>query len=198
VVTVRHLRRRGACGRPLGISRAPPILKLRFTGEAKSRGAACLAAALRCGGGRGERAAQRGFLSYRATAKLVAISPTCGSHLSLSKAAQYARRPRRAKMTTDWIGFMYMCTFRPGLMGGHEARKKKARPKLSTMHRAVFGPRPRPTGGHEPGPFKQTRNGPVTGTKRPKIISRPHSPCHAWDSEGEAHLSVYVLRPAAQ
>jgi hypothetical protein len=45
------------------------------------------------------------------------------------------------------------------------------------MHRAVLGPRPRPTGGHEPDPFKQTRNGPLTGTKRPKIISRSHSPC---------------------
>jgi hypothetical protein len=63
------------------------------------------------------------------------------------------------------------------------------------MHRAVLGPRP--TGGHEPDPFKQTRNGPLTGTKRPKIISHPHSPCHARDDEGEAHLSVYVLRPAA-
>jgi hypothetical protein len=79
----------------------------------------------------------------------------------------------------------YRCTFGPSLMGWHEARKK-ARPKPSmarnyfgparpgTMHRAVLGPTPRPTGGHEPGPFKQTRNGPLTGTKRPKIISRDH------------------------
>jgi hypothetical protein len=45
------------------------------------------------------------------------------------------------------------------------------------MHRAVLGPGPRPTDEHEPGPFKQTKNGPLTGTKRPKIISRPYSPC---------------------
>ena len=40
------------------------------------------AAPLRCGGGRGRRAAQRGLLLYRAAAKLVAISPTRGFHLS--------------------------------------------------------------------------------------------------------------------
>jgi hypothetical protein len=39
-----------------------------FSGEAKSRGAACFAAALRCGGGRGGRAAQRGLILYRAAA----------------------------------------------------------------------------------------------------------------------------------
>jgi hypothetical protein len=36
------------------------------------------------------------------------------------------------------------------------------------MYRVVLGPRPRPTGGHEPGPIKQARNGPLTGTKRPE------------------------------
>ena len=40
------------------------------------------AAPLRCGGGRGRRAAQRGLLLYRAAAKLVAISPTRGFQLS--------------------------------------------------------------------------------------------------------------------
>jgi hypothetical protein len=37
------------------------------------------------------------------------------------------------------------------------------------MHRTVLGPRPRPTSGHEPDPFKQARNGPLTGTKRPEL-----------------------------
>jgi hypothetical protein len=39
------------------------------------------------------------------------------------------------------------------------------------MHRAVFGPTPRPTGGHEPDPFKQTRNVPLIGTKRPEMAA---------------------------
>jgi hypothetical protein len=76
----------------------------------------------------------------------------------------------------------YRCTFGPGLMGEHEARKKvrskhdmaqnylgPGRP--GPLHRVVLGPTPRPTGGHEPDPFKQTRIGPFTGTKRPEIHS---------------------------
>jgi hypothetical protein len=37
------------------------------------------------------------------------------------------------------------------------------------MHRAGFGPKlkPRPMGGHEPGPFNKARKGPLPGTKRP-------------------------------
>jgi hypothetical protein len=79
---------------------------------------------------------------------------------------------------------VYRCTFGPGLMGWHEARKKStaqarhvtklfragpARP--GPMHRAVLGQTLRPTGGHEPDPFKQTRNGPLTGTKRPEMAA---------------------------
>jgi hypothetical protein len=74
-----------------------------------------------------------------------------------------------------WISYLiYRCTFGSGLMGGHEARKKSpAQARHDTklfragpLHRAVLGPTPRPTGGHEPGPFKQTRIGPFTGTKK--------------------------------
>jgi hypothetical protein len=75
-----------------------------------------------------------------------------------------------------------------GLNGLARSTKKKARPKHGTarnyygpgrpgpMHWAVLGPTPRPTGGHEPGPFKQTRNGPLTGTKRPKMAASTPRP----------------------
>jgi hypothetical protein len=68
------------------------------------------------------------------------------------------------------------------------------------MHRAVLGPRPKPTGGHEPGPIKQARNGPLTGTKRPESnptrlpIPRPRAtnPYLASSAHGlhEAHLGL--------
>jgi hypothetical protein len=70
----------------------------------------------------------------------------------------------------------YRCTFRPSLMGWHEARKKStAQARHGPLHRAVLGPTPRPTGGHEPGPFKQTRNGPLIGTKRPEMAASASS-----------------------
>jgi hypothetical protein len=49
-------------------------------------------------------------------------------------------------------------------------RAGPARPVVY-LYRAVLGPTPRPTGGHEPGPFKQIRIGPFTGTKGPKFIA---------------------------
>jgi hypothetical protein len=77
------------------------------------------------------------------------------------------------------------------------------------MHRAVLGPTPRPTGGHEPDPFKQTRNGPLTGTKRPTMaVSTPRARASAAAGgsagaaalvhgtglrrEGEAHLAISI------
>jgi hypothetical protein len=58
--------------------------------------------------------------------------------------------------------YIYSCTFGPGLMGWHEARKKSTTQARhgTKLFRVVLGPRPRPTGGHEPGPFKQARKGP--------------------------------------
>jgi hypothetical protein len=65
---------------------------------------------------------------------------------------------------------------------------KKARPRhgtarnyfgpgrAGTMHRAGFGPKPRPMGGHEPGPFNKARKGPLPGTKRPVIINPASQP----------------------
>jgi hypothetical protein len=68
---------------------------------------------------------------------------------------------------------------------------KKARPRHGTtrnyfgpgrpgtMHRAGFGPKPRPMGGHEPGPFNKARKGPLPGTNRPVIINPAHlAICH--------------------
>jgi hypothetical protein len=60
------------------------------------------------------------------------------------------------------------------------------------MHRAVLGPTPRPTGGHEPGPFKQTRNGPLTGMKRPNIISQDHGHGTAARSRTPALVLVHT------
>jgi hypothetical protein len=70
------------------------------------------------------------------------------------------------------------------------------------MHRVVLVPTSRPTGEHEHGPFKQTRNGPLTSTKRPKIISRDGSArsrtcpvlvhMTGLRREGKAHLAISV------
>jgi hypothetical protein len=56
-------------------------------------------------------------------------------------------------------------------MAGTKHEKKSTARHEIISGRAVLGPTPRPTGGHEPGPFKQTRNGPLTGTKRPEMAA---------------------------
>jgi hypothetical protein len=54
----------------------------------------------------------------------------------------------------------------------HGTKSFRAGPgRPGPMYRAVLGPMSRPTGGHEPDPFKQTRNGPLTGTKRPEMAA---------------------------
>jgi hypothetical protein len=66
----------------------------------------------------------------------------------------------------------YRCTFGPGLMAQPEAWEK-ARPRHDTtrnilvpgrhdlIYRVVFGPRSRPMGGHEHGPFKAGTKWPI-------------------------------------
>jgi hypothetical protein len=66
----------------------------------------------------------------------------------------------------------YRCIFGLGLVGRPEARKK-ARPRHGTarnnlvpgrhgpLYRAGFGPRSRPMGGHEHGPFKAGTKWPI-------------------------------------
>jgi hypothetical protein len=86
---------------------------------------------------------------------------------------------------------------------------KKARPWHGTtrnyfgsgrpgpLHRVVLGPTPRPTGGHETGPFKQTRNGPFTGTKRPEMLSlRPRQ--HSARQPAAAHSCPRADGPKAR
>jgi hypothetical protein len=52
----------------------------------------------------------------------------------------------------------------------HDTKLFRAGP-AGPLYWAVLGPTPRPTGGHEPGPFKQIRISPFTGTKGLKFIA---------------------------
>jgi hypothetical protein len=130
--------------------------------------------------------------------------------------------PCRWRNTTSWklVPFSHRSASKifitrpdciPSPVGWHEARKK-ARPRHGTtrnyfrpgrpgtMHRAGFGPKPRPMGGHEPGPFNKARKGPLPGTNRPVIInpaSQPILPFATARCQPNAHERTKT-RPAVQ